>query len=79
MLFTVVLEGYAVIRVDKCIGEGNHSYIYLGTNTQTEEKVALKMSNRGKSTDHLKNEAKVYRVLNINKTGGYYRISLIIV
>ena len=78
-MFTVVLEGYAVIRVDICIGEGNHSYIYLGTNTQTEEKVALKMANRGKSTNHLKNEAKVYRVLNINKTGGYYRISIIIV
>ena len=53
-----------IFRVGTIIGKGNNSEVYEGTNVHTGEVVALKLEQIKRRAKHLKNEAKVYRLLN---------------
>lgn len=45
------------------IARGSHGDVYSGINAHTEEEVAIKLELISKSSNHLENESKLYRLL----------------
>lgn len=49
--------------VEYCVGSGSHGKVFKAKHTITNERVAIKVENKGVKVDYLENEVEVYEVL----------------